>query len=43
MPTVYGFTDWFTLLPPKISVFLETFKANIIFTFDLGQVSFLLR
>ena len=30
MPTIYGFTDWFTLLPPKIIIFLEYLNKIII-------------
>jgi len=32
MPTVYGLpnTAWFTLLSPKIEVFLEYLNANIV-------------
>ena len=30
MPTVYGFTDWFTLLAPKIGVILDYLNTIII-------------
>ena len=39
MPTVYGFTDWFTLLPPKISVFLEYLNTIIIKQYCLTIIS----